>query len=92
MSRNGCKLLYTEERVRALFSRMRSDLHEMNFRHQCQLADLRRELDEVRAAYAELRAATLARTQAEAELASLYRQREIARARAAERAPTMPLN
>jgi hypothetical protein len=37
------------------------------------------------------RAATLARQRAEAELAELYREREIARARAAEHDPALPL-
>jgi hypothetical protein len=92
MSRSGRRLVYTEERVRALFSGMRADLHTMNFRHQCELADLRRELNEVRTAYFELRAAVLARQKAEAELAGLYREREIARARAAERDPNAALN
>jgi hypothetical protein len=49
-------------------------------------------LDEVRAAARELRAATLARMKAEDALASLYREREIARARAAERDPATSLN
>jgi len=40
----------------------------------------------------ELRAAVLARQQAEAELAGLYRERAIARARAAERDPNAMLN
>jgi hypothetical protein len=40
----------------------------------------------------ELRAAVLARQQAEAELAGLYRERVIARARAAQRDPALPLN
>jgi len=44
-------------------------------------------LRELRADLAELRAAVLARQRADAELASLYRERAIARARAAERDP-----
>jgi hypothetical protein len=92
MSRNGRKLLYSANRVHALFARMRADLHDMHFEHLCELADLRRELDATRAALDDLRAAVLARQRAEAELACLYRERAIARARAAERAPTMPLN
>jgi len=39
-----------------------------------------------------LRAAVRARTQAEAELRALYRERDIARARDAERDPTAPLH
>ena len=68
---------------------MSSDLHEMHFRHLCEIADLRRELDEVRAAYADLRAATLTRRRA--ELACLTANARIARARAAERDPAIPL-
>jgi hypothetical protein len=49
-------------------------------------------LAEVRDAMRELRAAVLARQQAEAELAGLYRERVIARARAAQRDPALPLN
>ena len=92
MSRNGRKLLYSADRVHALFARMRADLHDMHFKHLCELADLRRELNATRAALDELRAATLARQQAEAALAELYRERAIARARAAERDPALPLN
>jgi hypothetical protein len=46
----------------------------------------------MRAAYAELRAAVLARQHAEAELRELYRERAIARARAVERDPNAMLN
>jgi len=45
-----------------------------------------------RCALTMLSAAVLARQKAEQELASLHRERAIQRARAAERAPTMPLN
>jgi hypothetical protein len=51
----------------------------------------RESLDECRAAMRELRAATLARMKAEEALADLYRERAIARARAAERDPAAPL-
>ena len=40
----------------------------------------------------ELQATVRARQHAEAELAALYRERAIARARAAERDPALPLN
>jgi hypothetical protein len=33
MSRNGCRVVYSEERVRALFARMRHELHELADRH-----------------------------------------------------------
>jgi hypothetical protein len=57
-----------------------------------ELPETRRERDDMHAALRELRAASLARMKAEAELASLYRERAIARARAAERDITQPLN
>jgi len=50
------------------------------------------QLEELREEVAELRAAITARFQAEARLAELYREREIARARAAERDPNAMLN
>ena len=56
------------------------------------LAEVKRERDEVRAALAELRAAVTARWEAEARLAELYRERAIARARAVERDPSAMLN
>ena len=48
-------------------------------------------MDEARAAMKELRAATLARQKAEADLRDLYRERAIARAHAAERDPAQRL-
>jgi hypothetical protein len=56
-----------------------------------ELAQTRKSLDEVREALRELQAAVLARQKAEAELAALYRERAIGRARAAERDPAAPL-
>jgi hypothetical protein len=64
-------VLYTPERVHAMFARMRDNLHELADRHASEVESLRAELDEVRALYAELRAASLARQRAEAELARL---------------------
>ena len=49
-----------------------------------ELAEVKRERDEFRAALAELRAAVTARWEAEARLAQLYRERAISRARAVE--------
>ena len=57
-----------------------------------ELAEVRRERDEILAALRELQAAVQARWQAEAELAALYREREIARARAVERDQNAMLN
>jgi hypothetical protein len=67
-------------------------VHAHHFEQLTELNALRRELTECRAALDELRAATLARQKAEAELASLYRERAIAGARAAERDPAAALN
>jgi hypothetical protein len=77
---------------KALLDEAKADLAQMHFRHQCRLADLYRELDEVRRELDELKAAVRARQRAESELASLYRERSIARAQAAERDPNAALN
>jgi hypothetical protein len=90
--RDGRRILYTPERVHAVFARMREELHELADRHAAQVAALRAELDEVRAQFDELRSISLVRQRVEAELASLYREREIARARTAERDPNAALN
>ena len=79
------KQLYSPAYVYAVFDRMRDDLHKLAARHASEVAALRAELDEVRDLYARLRAASLARAKAEAELAVMYREREIARACATER-------
>jgi hypothetical protein len=63
----------------------------MHCKHLAELAELRCQLEAVRADYAALRAAVLARQEAEQVLAALYRERELARARAVERNPTQPL-
>jgi uncharacterized coiled-coil DUF342 family protein len=57
-----------------------------------ELRQVKAERDEFRRCLAELRAAVTARWEAEARLADLYREREIARARAAERDFGQPLN
>jgi hypothetical protein len=59
---------------------------------RAELADTRQQRDGFRDALNELRAARAAVVQAQAELASLYRERAIARARAAERDSRQPLN
>ena len=89
MPRN--RVLYTEERVRQMFGKMREELREMGERHAAEVAALRAELDQVRAAFDELRSVSLARQRAEAELASLHRERSIQRARLAGRDPSLPL-
>jgi hypothetical protein len=50
-----------------------------------------RELEDITEQFRQLKAAVLARQRAAVELAELYRQREIARAQAVERDPTLPL-
>lgn len=82
MSWNGRELLYTRDRVRQMFARMREELQEMHYRHASELVELRCELNQVRSAYEGLRAVVLQRQKAEAELDHLYREREIARAQA----------
>jgi hypothetical protein len=82
------KLLYSGDRVHTLFARMRGDLHEMHYRHLCELADLKRELEQVRAQFDELRAVSLARSRAELEVAELRRLQAIGRARAVQYDPT----
>jgi len=57
-----------------------------------ELGQTKRSLNETLAALRELQADVQARWKAEAELASLYREREIARAKATERDITQPLN
>ena len=85
------RVLYDERRVLALFSAMRAELADMGERHAAELAAVRRELDEVRATFDELRAVSLARSKAELEVAELRHLREIGRARAAEHDPAQPL-
>jgi hypothetical protein len=53
---------------------------------------LKQELAETKQALRELQAAVLARSQAHYEITCLHRERAIARARAAERDPALPLN
>jgi hypothetical protein len=93
MSRNFRPLIRPHFNLLAeAFAEAKADLVQMAYEHQCELAQLRRELVEVRALYDELRAVTLARQQADAEVAELHRLRAIARAQAAERDPNAPLN
>jgi hypothetical protein len=70
------RVLYTEERVRALFARMRTEMNGRHLEHLQELAALNRELAELRAAYEALRGAVLEREKAEAVLALLKRDRE----------------
>src|SRR5262249_37110257 len=69
-----------------------SNLSAMHFRYECRMADLHRELEQTRAAFEELKSIVRARQHAEQELAALHRERDIARAEAAERDPNAALN
>lgn len=71
------RVLYTEERVREMFGRMRAELRELGERHAAEVAALRAELDGVRAAFDELRSISLARQRAEVEVAELCREPEM---------------
>jgi len=59
---------------------------------RCDLAEVRHQRDEFLSCLRELQAAVQARWQAEERVRELYRERDIARALAAQRDPTMPLN
>src|SRR5262249_2794967 len=88
------KVLYSADRVRAMFAKMRGDLHTQHFAHLCEMSDLRKELDAMRAELEQLRefrATVCARQQAEAELAELHRQRSLTQAWTAPRDPATPL-
>jgi len=79
--------------VRA-YRQAQADLHDLHFKHMCQMADLRRELDVLRAELAQLReldTVVRARQNAEIEVAELRRRREIVKAFGAERDPAAPL-
>ena len=62
-----------ESRVRRMFARMRAELDEMASRHAAEADRLREELNQVRAAFDELRSISFVRQRAEQELASLHR-------------------
>jgi len=89
---NARRVLYRPEHVAALrgvLARAKADLHEMHFRHLCELADLRREVGELREALQLVMSIT--RQQVEADVASMRRQLELALARV-ERDPRKPLH
>jgi hypothetical protein len=93
MSHN--RLVYSPQYVAGFVTALRqarAALSQMHFRHLCQMADLGRELAQMRAELEGLRSATLARQRAAAEVADLRRLQAIGRARAAERDPATPLN
>jgi hypothetical protein len=87
MAHNGRPLLRPHiDAYRRALDEARGDLSVMNFQHECRLADLLRQLDEVRAELDALKDAVRRRVAAERELANLRALRE------AERDPTMRLH
>jgi hypothetical protein len=89
---NGRRVLLHPNYIQAMrntFMReARADLHQMHFEHLCQLADLRRELTELREVL-EL-VVSVSRQKAETDVATLRQQLETALAKL-ER-PSGPLN
>jgi hypothetical protein len=63
-------------RYRKVLAECRADLNEQHFQHLCELAELRKELNQVRADYEALCNAVQERTRAEADLALLKRDKE----------------
>lgn len=85
-------LLYSPQYLAALRNTLaaaKADLHEMHFRHLCGLADLRKEIAELRSILADVVAL---RTQAETDVATLRRQLETALVKLAQRDPQKPLH
>jgi hypothetical protein len=74
---------------RKALAEARADLDALNFWHECKLADLYRELAEVRAEFERLKEAVKARQKAEHELERL---REMRRTWTAERGFGTPLH
>ena len=88
------RVLYSQQYIegyRNALQQAREELRELHFKHVCEMVDLRRKLDAAREEFHELKAVVLAREYAESELATLYRERELARAQAAVRDPMLPL-
>jgi hypothetical protein len=73
---NRRKLLYSEDAVRRIFAGLKAQLQAEHYRHLDELAELRCELDETKRAFEMLRTAVLQRTQAEADLELLKRDRD----------------
>jgi len=91
--------LYTDEAVRRVFGKLRSEMQELGAKHLGEVVRLRariialeHEIDELRTSLRALRAARAAIVGAQAELVSLHRERSIQRAQASERDPFQPLN
>jgi hypothetical protein len=89
------KILYSAEFIagyRRALAEAREALADHDFKHRCRHAALMADLDALRAELGELKAAVLARTEAEAVVAALHRRREIELALAAERDLDQRLN
>ena len=78
-------------RERAALTSERDELKIENESLLRRIEWITRELADITASMRELRAAVLARQNAQAELTALYRERDIQRARAAERDLSAPL-
>ena len=66
---NGRRLLRPHlDRFRAALAECRGDLYALDFKHQCAIEDLHRELEQTRADFEALKTVVRARHQAEAEL------------------------
>ena len=92
MQHNGRRLLYSSQFVRGFAVALReakADLHKMHFKHLCELADLKKEIGELREVM--LLVTSTLRQQSEADVATLRRQLETALARI-ERDPAKPLH
>ena len=98
MLRNSRKLVVNPNHTayvagyRAAMIHARVDIYAADFDTQVELRRLRAEVAELHAVLDEMRAARLAVESAQAELASLYRARAIARAQSAERDIAQPLH
>jgi len=75
----------------ALLHEAKADLAQLHFEHRCRMADLERALAETRQELEDLRDIVRRRMAAERELAELYRERDIERAKRAERDLALPL-
>jgi len=93
MQHNGRRLLYSPQYVqgfRVALREARTDLHDIHFKHLCELADLRREIAELRDVLHLL--VTTLRRQADQDVAQLRRQLETATLARLERDPAKPLH
>jgi hypothetical protein len=86
MQHNGRRLLYSPQFVRGFAVALReakADLHKMHFKHLCELADLKKEIGELREVM--LLVTSTLRQQAETDVATLRAQLERALMRLAHR-------